>query len=159
MAGEGDAWDRVHPELIDLMFRHEVVPDQDVTTLTEETLARTIFLAIELAEPFEQADIVSRIISEEEVEQVCFVVGDSPEADDVEVTPDGRIIFGSLGIGWRGEMGNRGFLSTGKLGTRVTGLRPTPSKRINHDPIVLSTKHKAALVGLDMDVGSSLLDD
>ncbi|KAF4471447.1 hypothetical protein FALBO_1617 [Fusarium albosuccineum] len=56
-----------------------------------------------------------------EVEQVCFVVGDSPEADDVEVTPDGRIIFGSLGIGWRGEMGNRGFLSTGKLGTRVTG--------------------------------------
>ncbi|KAJ3539491.1 hypothetical protein NM208_g5467 [Fusarium decemcellulare] len=69
MAGEGDAWDRVHPELIDLMFRHEVVPDQDVTTLTEETLARTIFLAIELAEPFEQADIVSRIISEEEVER------------------------------------------------------------------------------------------
>ncbi|KAF4463766.1 E3 ubiquitin- ligase ARI4 [Fusarium albosuccineum] len=64
MAGAGDAWDRVHPELIDLMFRHEVVPNQDVT---EETLARTIFLAIELADPFEQADIVSRIVSEEEV--------------------------------------------------------------------------------------------
>ncbi|RSL54535.1 hypothetical protein CEP54_009846 [Fusarium duplospermum] len=58
-----------------------------------------------------------------EVEQVCFVVEDSSDAGtpggDVEVTPDGRIIFGSLGIGWRGEMGNRGFLSTGKLGTRV----------------------------------------
>ncbi|KAF4985035.1 hypothetical protein FDECE_16875, partial [Fusarium decemcellulare] len=66
MAGAGDAWDRVHPELIDLMFRYQVVPGQDVT---EETLARTIFLAIELAEPFEQADIVSRIISEEEVER------------------------------------------------------------------------------------------
>lgn len=57
-----------------------------------------------------------------EVEQVCFVVEDSSSSSDgdgVEVTPDGRIIFGSLGIGWRGEMGNRGFLSTGKLGTRV----------------------------------------
>lgn len=63
-----------------------------------------------------------------EVEQVCFMVedggsgsGDGAEPDDgVEVTPDGRIIFGSLGIGWRGQMGNRGFLSTGKLGTRVS---------------------------------------
>lgn len=62
-----------------------------------------------------------------EVEQVCFIVaaGDDGDDDDgndgaaAEVTPDGRIIFGSLGIGWRGEMGNRGFLSTGKLGTRV----------------------------------------
>ena len=53
-----------------------------------------------------------------EVEQVCFVVEEKdPEA--VEVTPDGRIIFGVLGIGWKGEMGNRGFLSTGKLGTRM----------------------------------------
>ncbi|KAJ0160854.1 Trafficking protein particle complex subunit 13 [Colletotrichum tanaceti] len=53
-----------------------------------------------------------------EVEQVCFVVeeaGGSPRAQQGE---DGRIMFGILGIGWRGEMGNRGFLSTGKLGTR-----------------------------------------
>ncbi|KAM0245719.1 hypothetical protein ACHAP5_005203 [Fusarium lateritium] len=52
-----------------------------------------------------------------EVEQVCFVVMEDG-ADGVEVTQDGRIIFGSLGIGWRGEMGNRGYLATGKLGTR-----------------------------------------
>ena len=53
-----------------------------------------------------------------EVEQVCFVVAEDGAETGVEVTPDGRIIFGSLGIGWRGEMGNRGFLATGKLGTR-----------------------------------------
>lgn len=53
-----------------------------------------------------------------EVEQVCFVVAEDGTETGVEVTPDGRIIFGSLGIGWRGEMGNRGFLATGKLGTR-----------------------------------------
>ncbi|KAF4989021.1 hypothetical protein FGRMN_9409 [Fusarium graminum] len=52
-----------------------------------------------------------------EVEQVCFVVLED-NSEEVEVTPDGRIIFGSLGIGWRGEMGNRGYLATGKLGTR-----------------------------------------
>ena len=37
----------------------------------------------------------------------------------VEETEDGRVIFGVLGIGWRSEMGNKGFLSTGKLGARV----------------------------------------
>lgn len=73
-----------------------------------------------------------------EVEQVCFVVEAlSPERqvsergvaekDAVDVVAraeaaggvDARILFGVLGIGWRGEMGNRGFLSTGRLGTRV----------------------------------------
>ncbi|KAG6032634.1 hypothetical protein E4U41_007182 [Claviceps citrina] len=73
-----------------------------------------------------------------EVEQVCFVVsldedrhGAEREGGEAEegarsasaaaaaVSADGRITFGVLGIGWRGSMGNRGFLSTGKLGTRV----------------------------------------
>ncbi|KAJ6779788.1 hypothetical protein PWT90_09161 [Aphanocladium album] len=71
-----------------------------------------------------------------EVEQVCFVVEalsrpkqvaqgvDEEDAVDViaraeAAGPDARILFGVLGIGWRGEMGNRGYLSTGKLGTRV----------------------------------------
>lgn len=75
-----------------------------------------------------------------EVEQVCFVVEATSrqkqladgvaEEDVVDVLarateasagggPDGRILFGVLGIGWRGEMGNKGFLSTGKLGTRA----------------------------------------
>jgi hypothetical protein len=54
-----------------------------------------------------------------EVEQVCFVVEETPGGNGIQTTPDGRIVFGVLGIGWRGEMGNRGFLSTGKLGTKA----------------------------------------
>ncbi|KAJ9149410.1 Trafficking protein particle complex subunit 13 [Pleurostoma richardsiae] len=51
-----------------------------------------------------------------EVEQVCFLVEEKGEKAVEEV--EGRIVFGVLGIGWRSEMGNRGYLSTGKLGTR-----------------------------------------
>ncbi|PHH76375.1 hypothetical protein CDD82_4032 [Ophiocordyceps australis] len=55
-----------------------------------------------------------------EVEQVCFVIEDEAKQRH-DGTRDQRITFGVLGIGWRGQMGNKGFLSTGKLGTRVTG--------------------------------------
>lgn len=54
-----------------------------------------------------------------EVEQVCFVVEEDNKAV-VAVEADGRIVFGVLGIGWRTEMGNRGYLSTGKLGSRAS---------------------------------------
>ncbi|KAI1780495.1 hypothetical protein F4818DRAFT_395908 [Hypoxylon cercidicola] len=60
-----------------------------------------------------------------EVEQCCFVVEEEEEEEEGERgaaedgDDDGRIVFGVLGIGWRSEMGNKGFLSTGKLGTRV----------------------------------------
>lgn len=54
-----------------------------------------------------------------EVEQCCFVVEEERQ-DAAAEDRDGRIIFGVLGIGWRSEMGNKGYLSTGKLGTRVT---------------------------------------
>ena len=58
-----------------------------------------------------------------EIEQCCFVVleddGGGGEGEELAETEDGRILFGVLGIGWRSEMGNKGFLSTGKLGTRV----------------------------------------
>lgn len=54
-----------------------------------------------------------------EVEQCCFVVEEEREGAAAE-DRDGRIIFGVLGIGWRTEMGSKGFLSTGKLGTRVS---------------------------------------
>ncbi|KAK3386965.1 hypothetical protein B0H63DRAFT_144145 [Podospora didyma] len=55
-----------------------------------------------------------------EAEQVCFVVEEKGGGDGEERVKeeDGRVVFGVLGIGWRSEMGNRGFLSTGKLGTR-----------------------------------------
>ncbi|KAI5466879.1 hypothetical protein BGZ63DRAFT_344906 [Mariannaea sp. PMI_226] len=59
------------------------------------------------------------VLHPSEVEQVCFVLQETGGESAIDMTSDGRIIFGSLGIGWRGEMGNRGFLSTGKLGTRV----------------------------------------
>lgn len=54
-----------------------------------------------------------------EVEQVCFVLEETvADGAGLVKSQDGRVVFGVLGIGWRGEMGNRGFLSTGKLGTR-----------------------------------------
>lgn len=54
-----------------------------------------------------------------EVEQVCFVIEEEDVASVQE--EDARITFGVLGIGWRGEMGSKGFLGTGKLGTRHVG--------------------------------------
>lgn len=56
-----------------------------------------------------------------ETEQVCFLVEEEGE-DGHAAETDGRVVFGVLQIGWRSEMGNRGFLSTGRLGTR--SLRP-----------------------------------
>ncbi|KAK6192892.1 Type 1 phosphatases regulator ypi1 [Pestalotiopsis sp. IQ-011] len=53
-----------------------------------------------------------------EVEQVCFLVEEDGREAPVD-EKDGRVPFGVLEIGWRTEMGNRGFLSTGKLGARV----------------------------------------
>lgn len=54
-----------------------------------------------------------------EVEQVCFVIEEEGAASAEE--EGGRIAFGVLGIGWRGEMGSKGYLGTGKLGTRHIG--------------------------------------
>ncbi|TRX97413.1 hypothetical protein FHL15_001691 [Xylaria flabelliformis] len=54
-----------------------------------------------------------------EVEQCCFIVEEEKQ-DAVVEDRDGRVIFGVLGINWRSEMGSKGFLLTGKLGTRVT---------------------------------------
>lgn len=57
-----------------------------------------------------------------EVEQVCFVIeeeeGESPDGGPRVEEQDGKILFGILGIGWRTEMGQRGYLATNKLGTR-----------------------------------------
>lgn len=65
-----------------------------------------------------------------EVEQCCFVVAEEAEGaatlipEEWDGTGGGRVVFGVLGIGWRSEMGNKGFLTTGKLGTRVPGAVP-----------------------------------
>lgn len=55
-----------------------------------------------------------------DVQQVCFLVEEL--IDDNENGPeptDGKLVFGILSLGWRGPMGNRGFLSTGALGARL----------------------------------------
>lgn len=56
-----------------------------------------------------------------DVQQVLFLVekmetdGENEHQEEV----DGKIMFGILSLGWRGPMGNRGFLSTGSLGARL----------------------------------------
>ncbi|PKS12234.1 hypothetical protein jhhlp_001534 [Lomentospora prolificans] len=57
------------------------------------------------------------ILHPSEVEQICFIVREKKGSKVSEET-DGRTVFGTLSIGWRGEMGNRGFLTTGQLGSR-----------------------------------------
>jgi trafficking protein particle complex subunit 13 len=57
-----------------------------------------------------------------EAEQVCFVIEEQGGQAATE-TDDGRVVFGVLGIGWRSEGGNRGYLSTGKLGTKAVAVR------------------------------------
>ena len=52
-----------------------------------------------------------------EVEQVSFLIQETDPG--LQEESNGRLVFGVLGIGWRGEMGSRGFLSTGKLGVRA----------------------------------------
>ncbi|CAK7203219.1 hypothetical protein SEUCBS139899_005950 [Sporothrix eucalyptigena] len=52
-----------------------------------------------------------------EVEQVSFLIKET--SSGLQEESSGRLVFGVLGIGWRGEMGSHGFLSTGKLGTRA----------------------------------------
>ncbi|KAI1111243.1 hypothetical protein F5Y14DRAFT_443441 [Nemania sp. NC0429] len=68
---------------------------------------------------WEVSGSVKPILHPGEVEQCCFVVEEETR-DAAAEDRDGRIIFGVLAIGWRTEMGSKGFLSTGKLGTRVS---------------------------------------
>lgn len=56
------------------------------------------------------------ILNPKEVQQVCFLV---EENGGLEIETDGRLMIGQLNIGWRAKMGDRGFLSTGWLGTRL----------------------------------------
>ncbi|KAH8685603.1 hypothetical protein BGZ60DRAFT_522890 [Tricladium varicosporioides] len=51
-----------------------------------------------------------------DVQQVCFLV---EEVGEGAAPVDGKIVFGILSLGWRGTMGNRGFLSTGNLGAKL----------------------------------------
>ncbi|PBP21699.1 hypothetical protein BUE80_DR007607 [Diplocarpon rosae] len=55
-----------------------------------------------------------------DVQQVCFLVEEVlGTGGEPHESTDGRLIFGVLSLGWKGTMGNRGFLSTGTLGARL----------------------------------------
>ncbi|KEZ44745.1 Uncharacterized protein SAPIO_CDS2840 [Scedosporium apiospermum] len=66
---------------------------------------------------WEMGGVPRPVLHPSEVEQICFVVREK-EGASVADEADGRTVFGTLSIGWRGEMGNRGFLKTGQLGSR-----------------------------------------
>jgi len=53
-----------------------------------------------------------------DVEQVMFIVKEKAGQEAKEEV-DGRTVFGVLSIGWRGEMGSRGSLTTGQLGSKA----------------------------------------
>lgn len=60
------------------------------------------------------------VLTPGDVYQVAFLVEEVVGEDGKGPEPvDGRLIFGILNLGWRGTMGNRGFLSTGALGARL----------------------------------------
>ncbi|KAM0248296.1 hypothetical protein ACHAP5_003466 [Fusarium lateritium] len=70
-----DALDLIHPDLLAIITRFDLLPS-DEAIFTEANLAKLCILAIELADPDEQASIVSRIIPEEEL---VFELLRSPE--------------------------------------------------------------------------------
>lgn len=55
------------------------------------------------------------VLKPKDVQQVCFLL---EQTGDLSIEDDGRLIIGQLSIGWRGAMGNRGYLATGSLATR-----------------------------------------
>ncbi|CAF3528453.1 unnamed protein product [Fusarium graminearum] len=56
-----------HPDLIDLLFRFDLQPNENLSQVSEPDLARRILLAIELADADEQVSLISRFIPEEEL--------------------------------------------------------------------------------------------
>ncbi|KAJ4259982.1 hypothetical protein FALCPG4_003763 [Fusarium falciforme] len=76
---DGDAFDRVHPDFVDLMFRVGI--DPPINPPSEDAMARSIYLAIQMANEFEQAELVSRIIPEEELAAERLAEGDFRNLD------------------------------------------------------------------------------
>lgn len=68
----------------------------------------------------EGEDLEKPVLMPGDVQQVCFIIEEIlDEEGKGQEAVDGRIHFGILSMGWRGPMGNRGYLSTGSLGARV----------------------------------------
>ncbi|KAB8288842.1 hypothetical protein EYC80_010745 [Monilinia laxa] len=90
-----------------------------------------------------ETELERPVLAPGDIRQVCFLVEEKDKDEDEEEEEvidlgkgedaekekrdrekdreivDGRLIFGVLSIGWRGAMGNKGFLSTGNLGIRL----------------------------------------
>ncbi|OBS19731.1 hypothetical protein FPOA_11455 [Fusarium poae] len=64
---QSDIFHQVHPDLVDLLTRLDLLSTEERNELSEASLARTIILALELADPEEQALLVSRIMPEDEL--------------------------------------------------------------------------------------------
>jgi hypothetical protein len=67
MSDISDAFDRVHPDFVDLLIRSNLLPGEAGDGLSESNLARLIYIALELAEEDEQIFLLSRIITEDEL--------------------------------------------------------------------------------------------
>lgn len=68
----------------------------------------------------EGEELEKPILMPGDVQQVCFIVEEILDKDGKgQEAVDGRVHFGILSMGWRGPMGNRGYLSTGSLGARI----------------------------------------
>lgn len=89
-----------------------------------------------------ETELERPVLAPGDIRQVCFLVEEKDPDDEEEENQegkqgadaekekrerekereivDGRLIFGVLSIGWRGAMGNKGFLSTGNLGIRLS---------------------------------------
>ena len=68
----------------------------------------------------EGEELEKPVLTPGDVQQVCFIVEEVLGEDgNGQEEVDGRVQFGILSMGWRGPMGNRGYLSTGSLGARV----------------------------------------
>lgn len=68
----------------------------------------------------EREEVEKPVLMTGDVQQVCFIVEEVLDEDgEGQEAVDGRVIFGIMNIGWRGPMGNRGFLGTGTLGAKI----------------------------------------
>ena len=58
------------------------------------------------------------IMAPRDVMQIAFLVEQNADGARKELTKDGRIMLGQLGIQWRSAMGDSGYLTTGWLSTK-----------------------------------------
>jgi trafficking protein particle complex subunit 13 len=92
----------------------------DMVALNEKPWCQATSLNWDLrGEDGEAGEVENPMLAPGDVQQICFLVEEKGVDMPQEVDPSGKLVMGTLSIGWRGAMGNRGSLSTGWLGTRL----------------------------------------